>query len=46
MADLFGMAHRSMEQDSGPHGPSWWVVGAWVSLVVLAVGGLIGALGA
>ncbi|NLF03797.1 MAG: molybdopterin oxidoreductase [Actinomycetales bacterium] len=39
------MAHRGVEQDPAHHRISWWVVAACVSIVVLAVGGLIGGLG-
>jgi len=39
------MSHRSVEEQTGHHGSSWWVIGACVSILALAVGGLIGALG-
>jgi len=38
------MAHRSVEQEPRPARP-WWVLGVCVSLLVIAVGGLVGGLG-
>ncbi|WP_298459424.1 molybdopterin oxidoreductase [uncultured Cellulomonas sp.] len=39
------MTHHPGSQRRPHQTPSWWVVGAWASLVLLAAGGLAGAAG-